>query len=156
MNYLEPPQIVTRAGELVDDSTMLGVKAYAEHVKAGERTVRTWLADGRLASAVKLDGAWMIRASDRPGEPAAAGAGDELVPAVRQAVQHMPQSSPWGLSHELELAPAFLELDAAARLLGIPAGAIRRHRDYFELVPFGERGRLVMPAAKVREIAGLA
>lgn len=145
---LHPPQTVARTGELVD--SMLGVKQYAEHVGAGERTVRTWLADGKLTGARKLNGVWMIPADDRPVESASAG---ELA-TLPQAVRHLPQV-PAGLGAELAGAPAFLELELAAHLLGIPVSAVRRHREYFELVPFGERGRLVMPAARVRTIAGL-
>lgn len=152
MNVLYPPQTVARTGELVD--SMLGVKQYAEHVGAGERTVRTWLADGRLPGARKLNGVWMIPADERPTDAAPAA---ELV-----AMPHMPQvasvelaGGPGRLELELAEAPAFLELDAAARMLGIPVSAIRRQRAYFELVPFGERGRLVMPARVVRTVAGL-
>lgn len=143
---LEPPQTVARTGEHVD--AMLGVKPYAERNGFGERTVRTWLAQGKLTRARKLNGVWMIPADDRPvDEPAG-----EL--ALR-AVQHVPQTG-GTLEAELASSPAFLELEAAARLLGIPVSAIRRSRAYFELVPFGPNGSLVMPAAVVRRIAGIA
>ena len=149
---LMPPQTVSRAGELVD--AMVGVKQYAELHNAGERTVRTWLADGRLHSARKLNGVWMIDPNDQPAEPQAGELVNLAPNPSAVAVQHVPQA---GGTLELELAssPAFLELELAARLLGIPESAIRRQRDYFELVPVGERGRLVMPARVVRSVAGL-
>ena len=134
---LMPPQTVSRAGDVVD--AMVGVKQYAELHHAGERTVRTWLADGRLHSAVKHGNVWMIDPNDEPAEP--------------QAVQHVPHGAT--LDAELASSPAFLELEQASRLLGIGVAAIRRHRDYFELVPFGPNGSLVMPAAVVRRVAGV-
>jgi len=147
---LMPPQTVSRAGDVVD--AMVGVKQYAELHHAGERTVRTWLADGRLHSAVKHGNVWMIDPNDEPAEPQA-GAGLELVPQLPQAVQHVPHGAT--LDAELASSPAFLELEQASRLLGIGVAAIRRHRDYFELVPFGPNGSLVMPAAVVRRVAGV-
>jgi hypothetical protein len=151
MNVLYPPQTVAvRTGELVD--SMLGVKQYAAHVNAGERTVRTWLAEGRLHSARKLNSVWMIAADDRPAEPKS---GD--VVALDAGVQHMPQHMPpVGLAARLDAAPAFLELDDAAELLGISAHAIRTHRDYFGVEPFGRNGSLVVPAGVVRRIAGIS
>jgi hypothetical protein len=135
---------------------MLGVKDYAARHNAGERTVRTWLADGRLHGARKLNGVWMIPADERPADPLQAYAGDEIAVQLlgEHAVQHVPHV-PAGLVAELAEAPVFLPLELAAHLLGISEHAIRRHRDYFELVPFGPNGSLVMPARVVRTVAGL-
>lgn len=152
---LHPPQTVARNGEHVD--AMLGVKQYAERRRSlglaggGERTVRTWLADGRLHGARQMHGVWMIPANEEPAEPPTTS---ELVAAPAAAVQHVPQAG-GSLEAELAIAPAFLELELASRLLGVGVGAIRRHRDYFELVPFGPNGSLVMPAAVVRRVAGI-
>jgi hypothetical protein len=159
---LMPPQTVTRTGELVD--SMLGVKQYAEHVGAGERTVRTWLADGRLHSARKLNGVWMIGADDRPADPMPpAGELDAVarIEAGLHMLPHMPQHeleatpAPRRLVDELDASPVFLPLDDAARILGVSSSAIRGNRGTFGVVPFGPRGSLVVPQAIIRTLAGI-
>jgi hypothetical protein len=161
---LDHPQTVAPNGEHVD--AMLGVKQYAERRRSlglaggGERTVRTWLADGRLHGARQMHGVWMIPANEEPAEPMTTG---ELVAAPAAHAADVQPFYPRGSSElgaylverGLADAPAFLELELASRLLGVGVGAIRRHRDYFELVPFGPNGSLVMPAAVVRRVAGL-
>lgn len=151
---LMPPQTIHRTGDYVEQ--MLGVKQYAEHVGAGERTVRTWLADGRLRSARKLGNVWMIAADDRPADavqqPAPAG---ELVTLPADwDVPHMPQAG-GRLAGELDAAPVFLELDRAAAILGVSAHAIRSNREYFGVVPFGRNGSLVVPQGVIRRLAGI-
>jgi hypothetical protein len=152
MNLMPPQTVVARTGEHVD--SMLGVKQYAEHVGAGERTVRTWLADGRLPGARKLNGTWMIPADERPVEAQPGG----IVPAApwQDIVQHMPQpdAAPTPLG-ELDAAPVFLPLEQAARILGVSVTAIRNNRSTFGVVPFGARGSLVVPQAIVRQLAGI-
>lgn len=145
---LNSPQTVTRAGEVLD--AMLSVTQYAAHVNAGERTVRTWLADNRLPQARKVDGKWMIPADARPVDQAPeqpAGVVD-LLPAAG-----LPQV-PQGVA-ALDALPVFVPVDQAAAILGVPAGAIRRNRDYFAAVQFGPRGALVVPQATIRRLAGL-
>ncbi|QTX04102.1 helix-turn-helix domain-containing protein [Agromyces archimandritae] len=125
---------------IVTDVTMTP-EAYAAATAVSLRTVRRWLRDGELPGARKVDGAWMIPASSR--RTPAAG-----------VERHGDMSGVVTLSSRLDELPALLPLDLAAVLLGTTIYALRRHRDYFGVVPVGPRGSLVVPQSTIRRLRG--
>lgn len=131
---------------------------YAEISGVSERTVKRWLADDELPGAYQDErGRWMIPADaartpkpadivqlDRPMSGRAAHPSQgELALSVAQA-----------LDAALDTLPSFLALDVAASVLGISRHAIATHRDYFDVVPFGPNGSLVVPLATIKRIRG--
>jgi len=51
--------------------------------------------------------------------------------------------------------PAFLTLEQASRLLGIPESMIRRHAERFGVELVGVRGVPMVPQRVVRAVAGI-
>lgn len=145
--------ITTMGGELVE---LLTIAQYAELVGKSERTVWRWLPHLEGAQQ-QPDGSWRIPSTARPQLPSrssssTSSAVERRTPAPAQQLEARPAT----IAAQLEQQPAYLDVDTAARLLGIPAGAIRRNRDRFGAEPFGAHGALVVPAGTVRRIAGLA
>lgn len=143
--------------------TMQTISEYAKAQKVATRTVERWLAAGRLPEAVKVNDAWLIPSEATPNgqqlraeraERAAAAPASNL-PAVQTpaALAGLPPGA--SLADALASLPAFLPLEVAALLLGIPETSVRRHAEDLGAVPYGPRGRLVVPARTVREQAGL-
>jgi len=129
-----------------------------------ERTVRRWIADDRMPGLeLAADGSWLIPADAEPGakgaHPRPQQRSSHVAPS--QAVDRVTAAAPARrpavptLPALLAEQPAYLDLDTASQLLGIPVRAIRRNRDHFGAVPFGDRGRLVVPQSVVRAIAGV-
>lgn len=59
------------------------------------------------------------------------------------------------LAAALSVLPAFLTLEQASRLLGIPQARIEDNAERFDAEPVGPWRRLMVPARVVREIAGI-
>lgn len=127
---------------------LVNLSTYVSLAGSTERTVRKWLAAGRLPDAVKRDGQWWIPADARPTQSGAALA---AVPAAELE----PVPSRVTLSGALDHLPAYLTLEQASRLLGVTEYAIRAHRDHFQAVALGPRQSLVVPAFRVRQLAGI-
>lgn len=60
-----------------------------------------------------------------------------------------------GLSAYLETLTAYISLEVAAQVLGIPEAAIRRNAEELGAKRWGDRGTLVVPLRAVRDAAGL-
>lgn len=118
------------------------IKTYQTRADVSFKTVNNWIKSGRLPDARKDEkGRWLIPADATP-TPSSALATIE------------PPAVPPTVTGVLATMPGYLELEDAARLLGIPAYAIRSRRDRYRLEPVGERGRLMMPQNVIREVLG--
>lgn len=140
---------------------LLTLDGYVRQTGKSERTVRRWLADGRLEGAHLDDaGMWVIPADAVPGAPGSAGprpvgTAVAATSTPRAAGRAPAVAAAPTLPALLDGATGYLDVDTAARLLGIPAAAIRRHRGDFDAVPYGPHGSLVVPQAAVRRVAGI-
>lgn len=116
---------------------------FAQLHNVTERTVKRWLGDDLVSGAYKDPrGRWQIpHDAPRP----------DVNEIASSRIVAVPEPAP-ALSYEH--APSFLPVDEAARALGISAHAIREHRTYFDVVPFGSNGSLVVPLATIRRIRG--
>jgi hypothetical protein len=134
---------------------MVSIDAFAEQHSVSTRTVRRWLADGRIAGALQVGNKWALPAD---------AIVSETLPGVMDTVKDT--SSPAGavaraqqpaqltVAGILAPLPVMIPLDVAARVLGISEYAIRQHADYFELQRMGEHGSYVMPKRRLRELEG--
>jgi len=108
------------------------------------KTVNNWLRAGRLPGARKDDrGVWRIPVDAEPTAAAELATIPPATPAPAVTVAGV-----------LETMPAYLDVPTAARLLGISEHAVRTRRERYRLEPVGERGRLMVPQAVVREVLG--
>lgn len=140
---------------------------YAQNQGVSTRTVERWLAAGELPTASQTpDGRWHIPADavrQRPlipsGDvpPRQPRQGTDMSPTRRGDVvpTSAPTPAPRTLAEALDQQPALLALEDAARLLGIPESGIRKHAEELGALPWGPRGRLVVPQSAVRRLAGL-
>ena len=134
----------------------LTIVQYAEAHGVSDRTIKRWLKDDELAGAYKDErGRWLIPAtaertaadvvilSDRP----------RTRPRTDVVASHPSRAT---LAELIDTLPSFLPIDHAAELLGISRHAILtpRGRDYFDVVPFGPNGSLVVPLATIKKIRG--
>jgi hypothetical protein len=122
------------------------------------RTVQRWCAKGEVPGAVKLpDGGWQIPADAMRIKPLPGTDTATRRDNVADVADTTTRRDDVGvtLAATLSLWPAFLTLEQASRVLGIPQSAIRRGRDRFEVEPVGENGALMVPQRVVREIAGI-
>jgi hypothetical protein len=136
---------------MTQDNAMpyLTAAQYADAIAKNIRTVKRYLEDGERPGAVKDErGRWMIPANARRTE----GAG-ELVTMTRPRTSPTTEmtSHPAGM---IDAMPSFLTIDQAAQILGISRHAIATHREYFDVVPFGPNGSLVIPLATIKRIRG--
>lgn len=136
-------------------NAMISIDQFAELHKASTRTVRRWLADGRIPGAVMDGKKWMLPAEaivqdTLPGVMVARDSGRDV------AVQQRGHGNDTSMTVAGVLAPlpVMVTLDVASRVLGISEYAIRQHAEYFELQRMGERGAYVMPKARIRELEG--
>jgi hypothetical protein len=128
-----------------DTTPYLTAAQYAAAVDVSERTVKRWLQDHELPGAAKDErGRWMI-----PAEAERRTRAGDLVPMSRPTTR--PTTD---VSQTVDALPSFLTLDEAAQILGISRHAIATHRDYFDVVPFGANGSLVVPLATIKRIRG--
>jgi hypothetical protein len=122
------------------------------------RTVQRWCKNGEIPGAVKTSTGWQLpadamRITPLPGTDVSATRRDTVgvvadIPTRRDDVGDT-------LAGALSVLPAFLTLEQASRLLGIPESSIRRRAREFEIRPLGVHGRLMMPARVVRAFAGI-
>lgn len=130
---------------------MMAAADYADLIQVSERTVKRWLADGELPGAMKDErGRWLIPSTaERTASPAEVVTLDRPMtsPMTGVEVTHPAQMS-------LDILPSFLTIDQAAQILGISRHAIATHREYFDVVPFGSNGSLVVPLATIKKIRG--
>lgn len=136
------------------------VRAFAAANEVDERTVQRWLKAGKLPGAVKTNKGWAIpadAAAPAPAPPAPAPSGPGTLVAAAVPGPPVPAALPpgGGLAAFLDTLPAFIALEVAERVLGIPESAIRRNADELGARPWGPRGTLVIPVRSVREAAGL-
>lgn len=124
---------------------------YANRIGKTERTVKRWLADGELPGAYQDErGRWMIPVD------AERTASNDLVTLPRPMTRPMTVEISHGHAPLIDTLPSFLSIDEASAVLGISRHAILtpRGRDYFDVVPFGANGSLVIPLATIKRIRG--
>lgn len=120
-------------------AAIVTIQQYADAQRVSFKTVNNWLRLGKLAGAYKNErGQWMIPLDARPVATAVVDRVDSPTPAAT-----------------LDTLPSFLTLEQASALLGISRHAIASHRDYFDVVPFGAHGGLVIPLATIKRVRGL-
>lgn len=148
-----PDTIIATYG--ADAAALVTIDGYTKHHGITERTLRRWLAADELPGARLIDGAWAIPIN-ATRTPAPKGAVVTLTPDRTPDTTPVTYAriSPPTADELVDQLPGYVELDAAAQLLGIPSGALRRNRDHFQLQPFGAHGALVMPRHRIKEILG--
>lgn len=148
----------------MQNEVMLTVRQYAQEVERDERTVQRWLRDGKLPGVVQTNHGWLIPSgTPRPEsrKPPAAPVDNAEASAARPPAREVVTQSRVALSQATSLAgaldqlPAFLPLEIAARLLGVPEVRIKEDPERFAAEPVDERRRLMVPQHVVRKIAGL-
>lgn len=126
------------------------------------RSVRRYLQNGKLPGAVMDGGRWMIPLDAEPEHKAPQTTMDRPErPSQEVARPQARQAAAMTLEGELAGQTAYLSLDTAARLMGIPADVLVRQREEFGTVRYGDldpstrRRAWVVPASTVRTVAGL-
>jgi hypothetical protein len=138
----------------------LDAAQFARIHRVEPRTVQRWCAAGEVPGAVKLpDGGWHIppdamRIKPLPGTDVAATRRDD-VGAVAADTTTRRDDVGDTLAGALSVLPAFLTLQQASRLLGIPVVRIEEDPDRFEAERVDDRRRYMVPARVVRSIAGI-
>lgn len=126
--------------------TLLTLGEYAARHDKSTRTVQRWLEAGALPGAQLVDGRWRIPADVLPMTE---GAGTV-------ATSRAPSPTPLAtLAGALDVRPAYLDVPTAAELLGISAYAVHARIERYRGERCGDNGAWMIPAAVVREIAGL-
>jgi hypothetical protein len=127
-----------------DATAYLTAAQYAERSGRTDRTIKRWLAEAELPGAYQDErGRWMI-----PANAERIAQTTDITPTSPQAVTRRMTSQ------DIDTLPSFLTVEQAAHLLGISRHAIAAHRDYFDVVPFGPNGSLVIPLATIKRIRG--
>jgi hypothetical protein len=133
------------------DQMMTRAQYAAHHGKSG-RTVQRWLERDLLPGAQKTAaGEWRIPADVLPLL-------DEHTGRTVATTPRAPASPPLTtLTGALDVLPAYLDVETAARLLGLKERTVRRHPQRWDGEQVGgENGQAWMiPAAAVRRVAGL-
>lgn len=160
----EPPLETDQAPVL--GQTMLTVAQWAERHGVEPRSARRYVQKDKLPGAVMEDGRWLIPADAevqaRPQGQVARRT--PTTPAARQATAHAhtAPAAAGTLQGLLDQEPAYLDLATAARLMGLDAQVLVRHRERYgverlgALDPKTRRRAWLVPQATVRAIAGLA
>ena len=142
---------------MTDTTTLLTSSQYREATGLAERTLKRYLADGKIPGAIKdADGRWRIPAEAVPptvGQPTARTEASAELVAHRQARREL-EAQPT-LMDVLARAAAYVDLETASRLLGVTEHAIRHNPEAFETQRWGERGSIVVPLRVIRQAAGL-
>lgn len=132
----------------LDDKPMnaradLTVKQYAESQRVSDRTVKRWLDADALPGAYQ-DGSgwWRIPA------------GTVRAQSNQVATRATPAAPAAPAPPNLDALPSFLTMEQSAALLGISRHAIATRPEYFNLIPAGRNGALVMPLATLKRIRG--
>ena len=130
------------------------------------RAIRTALKEGRVTGAVWDQhanggrGRWQIPA-DAVVQPRAGTTVQRATPAAAAPATTSPDAAAADvlarprLVEILDRSPAYLPVDDAARLLGVPATRIREHPELFGAQPLGYRESLLVPQSIIRDLAGL-
>lgn len=124
---------------------LLELPEYAESQGAAVRTVRRWLDMGKLPTARKVGGRWLI--------PVGAVPTQKPQTAVEHSPRHTP-APPVTLLEYVAALPVMLDVATAARLLGISRYAVIQHADFYQLVRHGDNGAWVMPKGRLLELNG--
>jgi hypothetical protein len=150
----------TEAFTLLAGDAYLTPAQYAAAHGVTIRTVRRYLAADKLEGAKQLEGGeWMIPAEATPLEAASTAIASSSsstdveragAHAGRRLVQHVT------LEQQLQQEPAYLDLETAARLLGVKPADIRRNREAFEVPVWCGPRSILVPQALVRSVAGIA
>lgn len=126
------------------------------------RSVRRYLQNGKLPGAVMEGNRWMIPLDAEPVHKAPQTTLErQEAPSQAVARPQARQAATMTLEGELSTQTAYLDLNTAARLLGIPADVLVRQREEFGTVRYGDldpstrRRAWVVPASTVRTVAGL-
>lgn len=145
---------------------LLTLDAYLQLTGKSERTVRRWLADGRLAGAQQVEGGlWLIPSDAVPGAPGSGPTpstgrsgqpGSAVAPAAPRAARAAAAPAAPTLSSLLDQQPGYLDIDTAARLLGVEPRDIRANRAAFEVPEWCGPRSIRVPQAVVRRIAGIS
>lgn len=126
------------------------MQEWADEHGCSLRSVKRWVAAGEIPGAVLEAGRRLIPADATRQETLTATPAREVT--HRASHPHGP-TVPVTLTDALAQSTAFLDIETAARFLGISAHAVMADKARFNLE---RRGRsYVMPAAVVRDIAGL-
>ena len=144
-------------------STAIDSGQYAARHRVDERTVQRWAKAGELPGATKgADGRWYIPEDAMRIKPLPGTAPTAMSPTRRDDIGVVADASPTrrddigaSLADALAVRSAFLTLEDAAMLLGVPEASIRRDPDRFRAERIGVRRALMVPARVVREEAGL-
>lgn len=142
--------------EIHDDQHMLSVNEYAQYVGSHPRTVKRWIAAGKLPAAAKdpFNQEWRIPRDAVPmlQAPAPAGGAEVVFPGHGEVALHpqfgqqlvgpgfipMHEGEPEPTRTEiLEDEGSFLTVRDAARYLNVPADVIREHPEDFGAKPWG-------------------
>jgi hypothetical protein len=141
---------------------LIDARQFATMHGVHERTVQRWATDGELPGATKgPDKRWYIPADAMRITPLPGTTPADMSP-TRRDVAVVADTSPTRrdvggdtLADALAVLPAFLTLEQASRLLGVPPVRIKENPERFGAEPVDERRQLMVPARIVREIAGL-
>jgi hypothetical protein len=124
---------------------MLDLDAYAAKHFISTRTVRRYLDADEIPGAQKVGGKWAI-----PADAVRVTRTTTVAKATPAAATPPPAT----VTTILDAQPVFLDLDTAARLLGVTVHAVKSDPDYFHLVRKGHRGAWVMPKYRMRQLEG--
>jgi len=150
-------QLVSTGGGSVE-SRRLTMAEWADRRGVSKKTVQRWLAAGEIPDAVMVGNRWEIPEHAQRVEQVTTRAAGEVLAERATSTDLVTEDDgpmPVTLREALDTLPAFLPVDVAARLLGIPREQVREHAELFEALPIGRRGSLVVPAAVVRRFAGV-
>ena len=153
------------------DGPMLSAAEYAEHVNSHVRTIKRWIADGKLPSATKdpFSGEWRIPRDARPVVTAQAPRQDLTSPASMPSIPGLDPHQQILLPHGFLPAPgesepsrledlaeesAFLSIADAAHYLGIPQAQIMANPELFEVMNVGVNGSARVPKRVVYAFEG--
>lgn len=134
---------------------MLSAAQYATANKIAVRTVKRWLADDELPGAIKDErGRWLIPTEAERTTAAVVTLPRPMTRPTTDIMLSHPSHAMLATGPTLDALPSFLTIEQAAQILGVSRHAITTHRDYFDVVPFGANGSLVVPLATIKRIRG--
>ncbi len=159
-----PPPLTETKGrtmEVQPSGSDLSINEYGERHNVHHRTVRRWLADGKLPGATKdpFTGAWRIPADAQPVQMSTDVAplqmtGGEQGMVLPQGWSMAPEEQVPTRLDELADEPAFLTVADAAQYLGIPQAQILANPELFEVMHVGVSGAPRVPKRTVYAFEG--
>jgi hypothetical protein len=143
-------------------TALVSIDDFAATRKVSTKTVRRWLADGRIQGATKLGNKWSLPANavvqdTLPGVMSAPDVhpwAPSQQPVSREVVTYQAPPAPPTVADVLAAAPVMVPLETAARVLGVSEYALRRNAEFFQLERMGDHGAYVMPKARIRQLEG--